>query len=157
MGITMNSPNNSSDLDPMPTWLLKKCIDGLLPLITAATDKSIIESSMPRCLKRATVMLGLVKEDMKNCWPMSKTSKLLVISTPMKEHDQNNDFHHLLTYRTSVLIGICSFTASQLSSFNTAVMWPCFRHPVIICAAIFWIRCTFVINLDKMLRRTEFQ
>ena len=32
--IVKNSPNKSCELDPVPTWLLKSCLDGLLPLVT---------------------------------------------------------------------------------------------------------------------------
>ena len=40
--ITMNK---SCDLDPLPTWLLKKCIDKLL-MTTAVINKSVTESVM---------------------------------------------------------------------------------------------------------------
>ena len=49
--IIIKSPNKSCDLDPLPTWLLKKCVDQLLPLITAIVNRSMDESVMPLCLK----------------------------------------------------------------------------------------------------------
>ena len=69
--ITMTSTKKSSDPDPVPNWLLKKCIDQLLPVITAIISKSVTESAMPSCLKPATIMplldkSGLQKEDVKN-------------------------------------------------------------------------------------------
>ena len=45
--IIIKSPNKSCDLDPLPTWLLKKCVDQLLPLITAIVNRSMDESVMP--------------------------------------------------------------------------------------------------------------
>jgi len=53
--IIIKSPNKSCDLDPLPTWLLKKCVDQLLPLITAIVNRSMDESVMLFCLKGATI------------------------------------------------------------------------------------------------------
>ena len=33
--IIIKSPNKARDLDPLPNWPLKKCVDQFLPLITA--------------------------------------------------------------------------------------------------------------------------
>jgi len=44
--IIIKSPNKSCDLDPLPTWLLKKCVDQLLLLITAIVDRSMDDSLM---------------------------------------------------------------------------------------------------------------
>ena len=49
--IIIKSPNKSCDLDPLPTWLLKKCVDQLLPLITAIINRSMAESVMLLCLR----------------------------------------------------------------------------------------------------------
>jgi len=49
--IIIKSPNKSRDLDPLPTWLLKKCVDQRLPLIIAIVDRSMDESVMSLCLK----------------------------------------------------------------------------------------------------------
>ena len=40
-GLIFNSPNKSCDLDPLPTWLLKKCIDPLQQPITAIINRSL--------------------------------------------------------------------------------------------------------------------
>jgi len=74
--IIIESPNKSCDLVPLPTWLLKKCVDQLLPLITAIVNRSVDESVMSLCLKRATISPlvkrpGLDKEEMKNHRPIS--------------------------------------------------------------------------------------
>ena len=36
--IIMNGPSKSCELDPMPTWLLKKCIDEILLIPSIAVD-----------------------------------------------------------------------------------------------------------------------
>ena len=41
--IIIKAPNKSCDLDPLPTWLLKKCVDQLLPLIIS--DAAMFETS----------------------------------------------------------------------------------------------------------------
>ena len=53
--IIIKSPIKSCDLGPLPTWLSKKCVDQLLPLITAIVNRSMDESVMPLRLKRATI------------------------------------------------------------------------------------------------------
>ena len=40
--IIMNSPSKSCELDPMPTWLLKKCIDEILPIIVRLVNTSMV-------------------------------------------------------------------------------------------------------------------
>jgi len=74
--IIVKSPNKSCDLDPLPTWVLKKCVDQHLPLKTAFVNMSVNESMMLLCLKRATITpllkrSGLGKEEMKNYRPIS--------------------------------------------------------------------------------------
>jgi len=92
----IKSPNKSCDLDPLPTWILKKCVDQLLPLITAIVNRSMDESVMSLCLKRVAITSllkrsGLNKEDMKNYLPISNLpfiSKLIekVIARRIGEH-----------------------------------------------------------------------
>ncbi|KAK2145807.1 hypothetical protein LSH36_656g01010 [Paralvinella palmiformis] len=43
--IIIKYPNKSFDLDPLPTWLLKKWVDQLLPLITAIVNWSMDEGN----------------------------------------------------------------------------------------------------------------
>ena len=53
--LILNSPDKSCDLNPMPTWLLKLCVDELLPIITAIGNASMDSSSVPRVFKCAQV------------------------------------------------------------------------------------------------------
>ena len=59
--IIMDSPNKSCELDPIPTKLLKKCVDELLPLIIAIVNKSIGMGCFPCDLK-----YGLIRPRLKN-------------------------------------------------------------------------------------------
>ena len=45
--LIFNSANMSWDFDPMPTWLLKKCLDPLLQPVTAIENRSLAEGVMP--------------------------------------------------------------------------------------------------------------
>ena len=53
--IITNSPNKSCDLDPIPTQLLRQCLDHFVLLITAIINKSLATSVVPTCFKRAVV------------------------------------------------------------------------------------------------------
>ena len=59
--IVMSFSNKSNVLDPLPTWLLKKCSDVLIPFITAVVNMSITSGHMPNELKKA-VLTPLIKK-----------------------------------------------------------------------------------------------
>ena len=46
--IINKSPNTSCELDPVPIWLLKQCLDELLPLVTNIINSSMETSYAPR-------------------------------------------------------------------------------------------------------------
>jgi hypothetical protein len=74
--IIMKSPTKSCELDPIPTWLLKKIVDSLLPTITDIINKSVQTSVFPPALKhaRVTPLLkkpSLDKSELKNYRPVS--------------------------------------------------------------------------------------
>ena len=54
--IIMKSPNKSCCLDPIPTELLKRCIDILIKPIAAIVNKSLSNGSFPDCWKCALVI-----------------------------------------------------------------------------------------------------
>ena len=75
------SPNKSCSLDPIPTWLLKNCLDPLLPLITKIINQSLAEGDVPRAFKVAHVTpllkkAGLDQDNLKNYRPVSNLSFL---------------------------------------------------------------------------------
>ena len=49
------SPTKSCSLDPIPTFLLKDCLDILLSSITKLVNYSLIEGSFPNSFKKAVV------------------------------------------------------------------------------------------------------
>ena len=59
--IIMQSPTKWCSLDPIPTCLLKECLDLLLPLITNIVNLSMSSGEMPHNLKEA-IILPLIKK-----------------------------------------------------------------------------------------------
>jgi hypothetical protein len=61
--IIMSSPSKSSVQDPIPTWLVKKCLKALLPAITMLIN-SCITHGLPHEYKRA-IIIPLMKKGVK--------------------------------------------------------------------------------------------
>ena len=90
----MSSPNKSCDLDPLPTVLLKACLDTLLKLITDIINASLCSGLFPDDFKHAHVnpllkKTSLPKEDLNSYRPVSNVSfisKILekVVSPPLR-------------------------------------------------------------------------
>jgi hypothetical protein len=59
--LIMSTKSTTCDQDPIPTTLLKSCIDSLVPAITKIVNLSLECSSMPPILKTATVLPLLKK------------------------------------------------------------------------------------------------
>ena len=59
--LIMTSNNSSCMLDPMPTKLLKQCVDKVLPMITAIVNKSLTHGHFPSDLKHALIKPHLKK------------------------------------------------------------------------------------------------
>jgi hypothetical protein len=109
--ILMKAPAKSCELDVVPTWLLKHCIEPLLPCITAIINKSLAESDVPASYKRAIIRPlikkpGLERDILKNYRPVSNLnflSKVLerVVSARLEEHLTMNKLHdrHQSAYR----------------------------------------------------------
>jgi hypothetical protein len=57
------SPATTCSLDPIPTWLLKRCVSSLIPAITAILNR-ILECGMPMCLKQSIIRPLLKKRDL---------------------------------------------------------------------------------------------
>ncbi len=99
--ILLSSPNKSCDLDPIPTTLLKACIDILLDPITNIVNMSLDTSIFPSDFKMPHVnpllkKPGLSKEDLKNYRPVSNlnfVSKILekVVANRLQEHITTNE------------------------------------------------------------------
>ena len=70
--LIFNSPNKPCDLDPLPTWLQKNCIQPT----TAIINRSLAERLMPPSLPYAAVIPllkknGMDEEDMSSYCPIS--------------------------------------------------------------------------------------
>ena len=101
--IIMHAPTKSCELDPIPTFLLKPCLDSLLPIITAITNQSLMNSEVPNQFKQATVRpllkkTGLDQEIFKNYRPVSNLpflSKVLekVVAKQLEDHLNTNSLH----------------------------------------------------------------
>jgi hypothetical protein len=55
------APCKSCDLDPLPTWLLKYCLEPLLPFITKIVNMSLSSACMPDSYKEA-ILTPLIKK-----------------------------------------------------------------------------------------------
>ena len=62
----MDSPNKPCELDPIPTGLLKKCVDVLLPLITEIVNKSAGMGCFPHDLNYNLIRPQLKRNDLDN-------------------------------------------------------------------------------------------
>ena len=105
------SPSKSCPLDPIPTFLLKDCLDILLPSITKLVNYSHIDGSFPSAFKRAVVTplikkASLPRNDLKNYRPVSGLcflSKLVerVVAKQLASHINNNklDNPHQSAYK----------------------------------------------------------
>ena len=105
------SPTKSCSLDPIPTSLLKDCLDILLPSITKLVNYPFIEGSFPNSFKKVVVIplikkASLPRNNLKNYRPVSGfcfLSKLVeqVIAKQLKSHTNNNklDNPHQSAYK----------------------------------------------------------
>jgi hypothetical protein len=74
--IVMKSPTKSCALDSIPTFMLKESIDVLLPFLTAMSNASMLEGSLPQSQRHAIVTPLLKKSsldpgELKNYRPVS--------------------------------------------------------------------------------------
>ncbi len=104
--IICKSPCKSCELDPVPTSLVKECIDDFVPYITIIVNKSFAEGIFPDTLKTAYIRpllkkTGSDKEVFKNYRPVANLGFLgktiervasVRISSIMNEHNLSDDF-----------------------------------------------------------------
>ena len=79
--VIMNAPSKQCELDPIPTWLLKKCVTFLAPFLTVFFNQSLSDGIMPDCMKIDMVTPLLKKHnldptDLSNYRPVSNLSFL---------------------------------------------------------------------------------
>ena len=103
--IITKSPSKSCTLDPVPTWLLKQCIDELTPALTTITNLSLSCAEFSDTLKLAFVTPLIKKiildcEILKNYRPVSNLSflsKLIerIVCSQLVEHLQSNGLYEV--------------------------------------------------------------
>ena len=96
-----DSPSKTCSLDPWPTFLVKRCIDILLPSITKLVNLSLQDGVFPEPFKNAIVTplikkTSLPKDDLKNYRPVSRLgflSKLVerVVASQIRSHIDSDD------------------------------------------------------------------
>lgn len=99
--LIQRSPTKSCSLDPLPTWLLKDCIEPLLPTITTIINMSMATGVVPQEMKQALVTPLLKKpsldpEQQKNHRPVSNLSFVSkieerVVLSRLLDHLSDND------------------------------------------------------------------
>ena len=101
------SPPKSCDTDPIPTWLLKKHLSLLVPVITRIVNLSLESATFPSCFKTAlgtvTPLLkkpSLDSENLKNYPPVSNLAfvskiieKVVGLSTRLSDHLTENNIY----------------------------------------------------------------
>ena len=88
--IIMRSPSKSCSLDPIPTTILKECIDDLLPFSTAMCNTSLLERHLPASQHYAIIPPVIKKSnldaiDVKNYRPVSLTFVSKVVERLVSE------------------------------------------------------------------------
>ena len=99
--LILKSPSKSCELDPIPTWLLKMCIDAIVPMVKPLISASLAQCVVPQTLKEAHVrpLLKTMEsdhEEMKSYRPVSNLpflSKLIerVVAARLDYHLCEND------------------------------------------------------------------
>ena len=94
--VITSCPNKSCQLDPIPTWLVKQCVDQLLPLLTSIINESLTKGEFPNDFKNAIVKPllkkpSLDKNELKNYRPVSNLhfiSKVIekLVAKRLEEH-----------------------------------------------------------------------
>ena len=94
--VIASCPNKSCQLDPIPTWLLKQCVDQLLPLLTSIINESLTKGEFPNDFKNAIVKPLLKKpsldeDELKNYRPFTNLhfiSKVIekLVAKRLEEH-----------------------------------------------------------------------
>ncbi len=96
------SASKHCELDPIPTWLLKECIDDLLPLITQIINLSLQLGDMPLSLKKAIINpllkklgLELIKKNYRPVSNLAFLSKLIekAVASQLIEHLKLNKLY----------------------------------------------------------------
>lgn len=103
--IITKSQSKSCELDPIPTWLLKECLDELLPFLTKVINYSMENASVPKSFKSSLIRplikkSGLDENTLKNYRPVSNltfVSKILekIVDSRLESHLSTKHLHEV--------------------------------------------------------------
>ncbi len=98
--MVFKAPNKFCELDPLPTWMIRDCIEEVLPLLTKIVNLSLACGEMPADLKLAIIKpllkklgLDLVKQNYRPISNLSFLGKLIerIVALQIVDHLQTND------------------------------------------------------------------
>jgi len=100
----MKSASKSCALDPLPTWVVKRHIDHILPLLTIIINESLSNGEVPAVFKQALITPVLKKASLDPNDPLSYRpvsnlpffSKVLerIVNDQVSKHLNSNNLHH---------------------------------------------------------------
>ena len=134
-----NSSCKTCDLDPIPTQLLKDCIDVILPYLTSIFNHSLSNGLVPQSFKHAIVKPllkkpGLDENILKNFRPVSNLnflSKVLekVVLDQLISHIYNNNLHEIFqsAYKANhstetALLKVTSDILDEIDNKNVCIL-----------------------------------
>ena len=93
--IILKAPSKFGELNPLPSWLLKECLDELSPIVTCIANASLSNAIVPLSLKTALIRRllkkpGLDKKVLKNYRPVSKVLEK-VVAKRLDDHMLDNN------------------------------------------------------------------
>ncbi|KXJ18896.1 putative RNA-directed DNA polymerase from transposon X-element [Exaiptasia diaphana] len=153
--IISSSSNASCQLDPIPTWLLKKCIDVLAPIITRMINLSLVSGSVPENWKVALISpllkkpgLELVYQNFRpvsNLPFISKTAEKVVIPqvlahcsehAPLPNNQSSHRQHHstetaLLKVQNDILLSMDRKEVTLLVLLDLSAAFDTIDHTIL--------------------------
>ncbi len=98
------APNKFCELDPVPTWIIRDCIDEVLPLLTKIVNLSLMHGKMPDDLKLAIIKpllkklgLNFIKKNYRPVSNLSFLGKLIerIVALQIVTHLQANNLIYI--------------------------------------------------------------
>jgi len=127
----------SCEFDPIPTWLLKQCLDEVIPLVTTIINRSM--ESVQICFKRIAEEIWSEHRDIEEIQPVSNlpfVSKILekAVDARIEHHLVSDYLHELLqsAYRKlhSTETGLLPVNNDILESGSRYCFSACHARPV---------------------------
>ena len=157
LNLISKSPNKQCDLDPIPTWLLKKCLPVLLSTITRIINMSLSSGNFPSAFKHSIVTPllkkpSIDKENLSNYRPISNLSFLSklterIVKSRLTSHLESNSLlnpfqsaytkHHstetvLLSLFDNLITAIGNQQASCLCLLDLSAAFDTIDHSILL-------------------------